>query len=28
VRISPTGRQAFAIYLEALGKLIGPRSAT
>ena len=24
VRITPVGRKAFAIYLEALGKLIGP----
>jgi DNA-binding MarR family transcriptional regulator len=25
VRITPAGRKAFAIYLEALGKLIGPQ---
>jgi DNA-binding HxlR family transcriptional regulator len=27
VRITQTGRSAFAIYLEALGRLIGPQSA-
>ena len=27
VRITQTGREAFAIYLEALGRLIGPQSA-
>lgn len=26
VRITPAGRKAFATYLEALGKLIGPQS--
>ena len=26
VRITPAGRKAFAAYLEALGKLIGPQS--
>ncbi|HEX4710698.1 transcriptional regulator [Phenylobacterium sp.] len=25
IRITPAGRKAFAVYLEALGKLIGPR---
>jgi DNA-binding MarR family transcriptional regulator len=25
VRITPAGRKAFAVYLEALGKLIGPQ---
>ena len=25
IRITPAGRKAFAIYLEALGKLIGPQ---
>ena len=27
VRITPAGRKAFAAYLEALGKLIGPSTA-
>lgn len=27
VRITATGRTAFAAYLEALGRLIGPQSA-
>ncbi|WP_293676949.1 transcriptional regulator [uncultured Phenylobacterium sp.] len=27
VRISETGRAAFAVYLEALGRLIGPSTA-
>jgi DNA-binding MarR family transcriptional regulator len=27
VRISPTGREAFAAYLEAIGKLIGPQAS-
>ena len=26
VRITPGGRKAFAVYLEALGKLIGPQT--
>jgi DNA-binding MarR family transcriptional regulator len=26
VRITPAGRKAFAVYLEALGNLIGPQS--
>ena len=26
VRITPAGRQAFAVYLDALGKLIGPQT--
>ena len=25
VRLTPTGRKAFASYLDALGKLIGPQ---
>jgi DNA-binding MarR family transcriptional regulator len=25
IRITPVGRKAFAVYLEALGKLIGPQ---
>ena len=26
IRITPAGRKAFAVYLDALGKLIGPTS--
>ena len=26
VRITPAGRKAFAVYLDALGKLIGPQA--